>query len=233
MASLLLFDEANVLEDERLPYTARAAPLEEYFSHLPDERRTEREKISKALSDKVLGILSLAYVYAKYGMITPGWLESKLYDAYIEGLVEVNVRIDDYIETRARKFAELVSTNTEEHLPYQTRDQNDTSESSGRGKMPDEWYTSPDRADYIGEEEADLIGEYTDFVDAKEAGMNDKTWNTMKDNKVREKHVHTEGQTVPIDDYFLVGDEYAMFPRDFEHLSDDNVCGCRCWLTYS
>lgn len=66
----------------------------------------------------------------------------------------------------------------------------------------------------------------------KESGMNiNKTWVTMKDNRVRETHEPLEGITIPLEDKFVSydGDE-AYQPGGFSR--PDNNINCRCYLQF-
>ncbi len=59
-----------------------------------------------------------------------------------------------------------------------------------------------------------------------------KTWQTMRDPRVRPTHDYLEGTKIPIDQAFVTYDmDEAMFPGDFS--LPENVVGCRCYLTYS
>lgn len=68
-------------------------------------------------------------------------------------------------------------------------------------------------------------------VQARGVNVN-KTWNTMKDDKVRDTHDYLEGATVPLDKAFFTYDgDSAMAPGGFT-LPQNNV-NCRCWVTFS
>ena len=59
-----------------------------------------------------------------------------------------------------------------------------------------------------------------------------KTWQTMRDDRVREAHEEIRGQTVPFDDVFVTWDGHeARFPGDFD-VPELNV-NCRCFLSVS
>lgn len=59
-----------------------------------------------------------------------------------------------------------------------------------------------------------------------------KTWQTMRDDRVREAHEEIQGQTVPFDDVFVTWDGHeARFPGDFD-VPELNV-NCRCFLSVS
>ena len=59
-----------------------------------------------------------------------------------------------------------------------------------------------------------------------------KTWNTMKDPRVRDTHDYLEGMTKPMNEpfYTYTGDS-AQHPGAFGVAEQD--INCRCWLTYT
>jgi uncharacterized protein with gpF-like domain len=60
-----------------------------------------------------------------------------------------------------------------------------------------------------------------------------KTWATMGDAKVREWHNEADGQTVGIDEPFMVMGEMLMFPSDDSlGASAGNIVNCRCSAIY-
>lgn len=59
-----------------------------------------------------------------------------------------------------------------------------------------------------------------------------KIWLTAGDELVRPTHADAEGQEVPLDQPFQVGDDELAYPGDPDG-SDAEVCNCRCTLIYS
>ena len=58
-----------------------------------------------------------------------------------------------------------------------------------------------------------------------------KTWQTMRDDKVRDTHDALEGVTVPMEERFATPDgDSAMHPGDFAE--PENNINCRCYLVY-
>lgn len=85
-------------------------------------------------------------------------------------------------------------------------------------------------------------GDYASYRVAEQVGTVDpetlllsltlaqKSWQTMRDKKVRPAHVGALGQTVPIGQPFVVGGELLMEPGDTSlGASIWNVANCRCW----
>lgn len=58
-----------------------------------------------------------------------------------------------------------------------------------------------------------------------------KTWLATNDARTRIDHADASGQTVPLQDAFSVGGVEMMFPGD-QSAPADEVCNCRCTITY-
>jgi hypothetical protein len=58
-----------------------------------------------------------------------------------------------------------------------------------------------------------------------------KTWQAIIDIKTRDSHRIANQQTVGVNDYFIVGGEYAKHPMD-ENLSIENKINCRCKVIF-
>jgi hypothetical protein len=59
-----------------------------------------------------------------------------------------------------------------------------------------------------------------------------KEWLATDDERTRETHADADGQVVPIDQPFQVGDDLLMYPGDPDG-SDEEVINCRCTLIYT
>lgn len=59
-----------------------------------------------------------------------------------------------------------------------------------------------------------------------------KTWETMRDDRVRESHDYLEGTTIPFDEYFYTyTGAAALRPGDFNDPAEDINCRCRIRLS--
>ena len=97
----------------------------------------------------------------------------------------------------------------------------------------DEYWLSIKRAMNIAYSEANTFFNYTDYVEAKSRGYQYKTWRTMNDPKVRDTHEEADGQTVGIDEPFIIGNSEMRFPHDWESDPDPReVINCRCAVDY-
>jgi hypothetical protein len=62
----------------------------------------------------------------------------------------------------------------------------------------------------------------------------EKTWVTILDGKERPAHHDAHGQKRPLEQPFLVGGEFLMFPKDRSRgASAGNIINCRCLVIYS
>lgn len=70
------------------------------------------------------------------------------------------------------------------------------------------------------------------FDTAKRGGATQKTWRTMRDERVRDLHDYLDGMTIPIDaEFYTYNGDHAYFPSQFGVAEED--INCRCWVTYS
>lgn len=58
-----------------------------------------------------------------------------------------------------------------------------------------------------------------------------KTWHCMFANS-RDSHMDADGQTVPVEEPFVLENGEGMYPGDPD-LPAEEACNCQCWLTYS
>ncbi len=203
----LNIDELNV----------RSLPYETYFGEM---RLTEKQKkryiaFAEALEDGILLALALAQVYKKYNYV-PNWrtVQTKFKEAFSNALKETGEETDEYIDRYIWDTAKDLTETTKNHID-------------------DEYYTSYDRARDISENGANTVINHIEYEEAKEQGKTRKRWRTMRDNLVRDSHVVMEGITIPIDNYFVVGDSIMLHPRDISQgASLTEIIGCRCSLEY-
>lgn len=98
---------------------------------------------------------------------------------------------------------------------------------------PDNSYTlSEDRAFDIAVNESSTIVGDQEFQNAIKSGKKQKQWISEKDNRVRRTHVIADGTTIPIQDYFVVGDSQMLYPHDSVNGSAKEVVNCRCHVKY-
>lgn len=75
-------------------------------------------------------------------------------------------------------------------------------------------------------------GKHDSALKAKEEGIVEtKTWKTMRDSRVRDRHVRLHGKTVKVGEKFdLGGGEKGEAPSNTGYAHHD--CNCRCYLKY-
>lgn len=96
-----------------------------------------------------------------------------------------------------------------------------------------EYWTSDIRGLLLGIECANAVANYYDLYDALEKGYTHKVWKSEGDNRVRRTHVEADGQDIPINALFQVGDSLLLFPGDISNgASPQEVDNCRCTLRY-
>lgn len=71
-----------------------------------------------------------------------------------------------------------------------------------------------------------------DFRALVDSGMPYKRWNTHLDGKERPSHADANGQTVPVEEPFIVGGYMMMFPLDGSlGAPAEQIVNCRCTMT--
>lgn len=195
----------------------RSIPYKEYFGSmsLTEKQKKDRIAFAERLEDELLLIFALFGTFNDYSVTNDNLIIEQLKDAYLTVSASFGVPQDDYILELSELFAVGFVDTTRKHIQ-------------------EEWYTSEDRAVYNAENESNTVLNYKDFSDAKK-NHRFKTWITENDNRVRATHIPLEGETIPIDDLFVVGDALMRFPKDIEYAADypDEIVGCRCSIKYS
>lgn len=208
---MIEIDELNDLsEGEKLE-------IDTYFDEmeLSDEEKEKRKKFAESMNETMLFIFALFLVMKEYDYINKRFIISQLQSRYSETVLKF-MDIDKYVEDYIQKFSnEIVDTTL---------------------RYPDEeYYLSGDRALIVSVNEANSILGYRQLQEAKEKGYTRKTWITERDNRVRKTHREINGETIPIDRYFLVGNSLMMYPHDniTMDIEPQEIINCRCSIKYS
>lgn len=239
--TILSFDQIHSLGLKR-----RSMPIKQYFDEmlLTDEQKDERIAIAQDLAEVIRTAFDIILLQSDYGNIDwdiVGVEVASMYRDALEKHIPIDDILDDYIDDFADNFVEVTKRHIDEELiefatvAWIAAEEGEEVERTDEHPVSDAYYISEDRAILIGEEEANSDANYDDFRNAKADGATSKTWHTMLDNRVRETHRPLESKTIPIDNFFLVGDAMMLYPRDVEHAEDnpEEICGCRCSVTYS
>lgn len=201
-------------------YKPRTIPYREYFSSMWITKAQVDERIDFATSFEnfLLLIMALIKTQQTFDKFDYDFVWAELVTGYqnvIEKFKPVDEVIDEYTKTYADDFIR-----------------------STRENIDDPWFTSDDRVMFNAENEAVSIIGYKDFETAKKRGFKRKKWVTFMDKRTRKDHASLNGKTIPIDDYFRVGDAMAMFPKDLftdeSTLIDypEQYVNCRCTIKF-
>lgn len=210
----------------------KAIPYKEYFGamNLTDKQKKERIAFAERLEDVILDIYSLYDVLKDYSYVDDSLVIKQLTQAYLDASIASGVIVDNEFEYMASYFAMNFVEVTRRHLDLLMG--KDRPEDDSDDDVPDEWYTSTDRAKFNAENEANTVLNYKDFNNAKNK-FKYKTWHTEEDTRVRRTHVPLDGETLPIKEYFVVGDSLMRYPKDLEMYPEaKEVVNCRCTIEY-
>ena len=186
---------------------------EEYFEPMVLTKWQKRKRIELAEElEDALFLLFLAWYYDT-DVIEAQNTFIETYMSAVEKYDDVGLRddFDEYITLLAASLYESTLRNMDE--PY---------------------FTSLDRAIYVAANEANTAMNKIEFGEAKADGKTKKTWHTEQDLRVRFTHVPMDGVTIPIDEYFKVGNLKMLYPHQTGiDIDAKEVVNCRCSLTYS
>lgn len=144
--------------------------------------------------------------------------------------------INDFSKKEAKKIVDLTYKHIEEEIEDEEEEQdNKFVEIPEFGiRVPEqEYWTSDERGLLVGVECATITANFDDLSRAMDAGKTRKTWVTEADDRVRPTHQEVNGQELPINEYFLVGNSYMLFPGDISRDAEDKeICNCRCYCAY-
>lgn len=138
-----------------------------------------------------------------------------------------------YVNDWSRKEADRIVDVTFKHMDDEQPEDDENSAFEfpelGIRISKDEYWTSQERGLLVGIECATITANFDDLSRALDSGKTRKTWVTEADDKVRKTHEEVHGQELPINEYFLVGNSYMLFPGDMSRDAEEKeICGCRC-----
>jgi hypothetical protein len=101
-------------------------------------------------------------------------------------------------------------------------------EALGAGKPDSPWEAASHR---IARTEATAAHNLTVISDIVGEGFTQKRWVTRRDNRVRPSHAAVDGQTLPLDQDFIVGGYSLAYPAHLDAGASGSVTvNCRCVL---
>ena len=190
--------------------------LDEFYSamRIDEEQVDKRKRVAREIRDAIIFLFLLMRTMVE----TDSWnynLALSSFRTEFRNVLVSYVRIDYKMESYIQEFTQSYLDITIQHLS-----QNDAS-----------FYMSEDRAIIGGANESNTIIGYAEYEEAIDDGKSRKKWKTENDNRVRPTHREMEGVTIPIEDYFIVGDSALLYPCDPEG-DPKETSGCRCVLEY-
>lgn len=140
--------------------------------------------------------------------------------------------INDWSKKEAEKVVDVTFSHKDDYNPTAPPHFYEMPELGIR--LPDnEYWTSDERGLLIGVECAAITANFDDLSRAIDRGNTRKTWITEADDKVRKTHEEVHGTELPINDYFVVGNSYMLFPGDMSRDAEEKeISNCRCFCTY-
>lgn len=213
MARLAVFDKLNSLEKKT---DRNVIPIEQFFREmeLPREEIENRTHLAYALYPVFTYLFFVASSMVAEGYVDYVYLYELVQRRYTDALKGYNESLveDEKIKERISFISqEIVNTTID--------------------RYGDAFYTSTDRATSIAENETNSIADYEEFSEAIKNGCTMKRWVSMRDSHVRRDHADVDGTEIPINDYFLVGDDEMMYPCDL-NASPEQTINCRCVCEY-
>lgn len=207
----MTFDELNRLND-----TQKAVDYEEFFGgmDISEDSRDERIDMANRLEEAFLFVMALMFTMQQYESVDWNQAEEEFRNAYTQVLVD-DGNYDDYMEQHVQQFSQEVT------------------ESTRRNQIDPYYYTS-DRAKFMAENESNVAASHSEYANAVEAGMTQKQWIDIRDDRERETHLEVGRQIIPIDEPFQVGNSLMMYARDTQTYSAEpkEYINCRCTTRY-
>lgn len=205
-------DELNQLNQDEL-MAESGISYEEYFGgmNLADEEKKKRIELAEQFEELFLYFL---FAYAKNQAFD---YEEAIRERYTEIAITFlrQKSTPAYISDHAKRLAKEVVQVTTEH-------------------EGEEFYTSKERGMLISANEANVIGNYGQQVQAIKEGKKYKTWITEGDEKVRHTHREVDRKKIGIFEPFEVGGSLMLYPKDQTYSpSASEIANCRCIARYS
>lgn len=209
-----------------------------------EDNEEELENQSNGITDKIF-ILITALLGTEYynKLIMPIYLQAgKTGIDFFNSLHYSNendyIKYED-VEADYTSWLKNYSKQEIEYINNTTRNQvqrivkNGLSNGDNYDKIADDLFKhvkniSSSRTRTVAETEIHNVVGKINFLSATYKDMQDKTWNSMEDARVRPAHAELDGETIPIGEEFLPG---LSYPGD-SNASSDLVVNCRCWLSY-
>lgn len=187
---------------------------DKYYSvmDISDEKKEKRKKDAWELFDLFM-LFFLWFKEAEENGVEDTTYFLPRFQNELQDTISKITPIDDYFITYVATMALGIYTATQAH----------------KGKK---YFLSEDRAVNLALNESLSINNHIELENAKKGGYKLKRWCTEMDNRVRPTHAVMEGETIPIDEFFIFPDCKGLFPHDVVNMTPEECSGCRCWLEY-
>lgn len=202
------FDKLNNLDHDK-----KWIDYNTYFGEmrLSDIQKKMRIEMAKEIEDIFLMIFSLITVMKESNQKID-WVDihSKLNDKYIRcvGKPKASQSLINYIDAISW---EIVSTTMK--------------------NIESDYFLSQERAMNIAANESNAVNNTLEYEQAIKDGYSRKKWKAIIDERTRKDHFIADGQTVPINGLFTVGESLMRYPHDIEAPIGQTI-GCRCSIEY-
>ena len=216
MATIIpYFDEMQILQDDKLRRTKTAKQFINAMVQL--------------FEAQLLDLISGVYYFDK----SKQEYENELMDIYFSFLPKYQYETE--IREKAYRFAQYIEDATERAVTKAKGNENYTISRLTGGRMKKEDVPesvlrvfSNDRATEIALNETNWIYNWLNHQMIV-ATQETHTWVSMRDERVRINHRHADGQTVPVNEPFIVGGYKMMFPLDDSLGAPiEEIINCRC-----
>ena len=216
MATIIpYFDEMQILQDDKLRRTKTAKKI--------------RSTMVRFFEVQLLDLISGVYHFDK----SKQEYENELMDIYFTLIPEYQYETE--VREKAYRFARYIEDATERAVARAKGNENYTMSRMTGGKMKREdvpesvlRMLSNERATEIALNETNWIYNWLNhqiIVKTQET----HTWVSMRDERVRVNHWNADGQTVPVNEPFIVGGYKMMFPLDDSLGAPiEEIINCRC-----
>ena len=207
----MTWDELNQLVGHNI-----SEPFDEYYEPMQISREQKRKRIELAqrLDDVFIALLAEMFYADQLGVIVGSDIYDRTRDAYLTAISE-SIEPDEFLFDHGVMLIAATLKVLSRHAD-------------------DPYYYSEDRAMAIAEEDSNRVWAYEEFGEAVDGDVRYKTWHTIMDGRERDSHAEVNEMTIPIDEPFELAGGLLMYPGDDSMgVSDDELCGCRCSLSFS
>lgn len=210
------FDEMNILKDDKL---RRINTAKEFINALVD-----------FFTAQFMNLLSGIFLYEK----SSSDYENELMDLYFAMASEYQYETE--VREKAYRFAKYIQEATERAVANANGNDDYKMSRMTGGIMKEEDVPksvkrmfSDVRATEIALNETNWIYNWINHQNLVDKKQNTHTWVSMRDERVRVSHWEADGQTVPINEPFIINGYKMMFPLDDSMGAPiDEIINCRC-----